>query len=103
MGERTEGWANVYEFVTGQVLVGKLYPNRKIAAIKNDGEASFRIHVRLKPEGAPRRYASEAERHCWNTWPADMRQGRTLADMLGPAYARAAQSPRTPKIEESAS
>lgn len=30
---------------------------------------AFRIHVRLKPEGAPKRYASEANRQAWERDP----------------------------------
>lgn len=33
----------------------------------------YRLHIRLKPEGAPRRYASEHDRRNWETYPEEMR------------------------------
>lgn len=87
MGKMREWWANVYPHVEGPVKIGGKFSSQIKCESYQADFAAFRIHVRLKPEGAPKRYASEAERYCWNTWPADMRRGYSLADMLGPAYA----------------
>jgi hypothetical protein len=39
-----------------------------------NGIAIFRLRVKLKPEGAPRRYASEHDRRNWETYPEEMRK-----------------------------
>lgn len=56
---------------------------------------AFRIHVRLKPEGAPRRYASEEHRRKWEAHSGIMQ-------MHDPLFSLANLS-RSPKTEESAS
>jgi hypothetical protein len=99
MGEavQRECWFNVYPQVHGARRVGlphwteasadKSLNGRRATAFCLNAPA-FRIHVRLKPEGAPKRYASEDERFWWEHQPEFM---RGLSDSL-----------RTPKIEESA-
>jgi len=68
MGEMREWWTNQYDFGAGPI--GRNYHltrDAADAASRNGaGEVSerlrFRIHVRLKPEGAPKRYANADER-----------------------------------------
>jgi hypothetical protein len=103
MDEVREGWANVYPAeadVEGDI--GCLHETREIAeaananiALAGFAPATYRIHVRLKPEGAPRRYASANERKAWEASPYGAR-------LVSNVYGREVLSPRTPKIEESA-
>lgn len=65
-----EWWQNVY----GEKFWQTASSNRH--ASRDDAETGslrnllkFRIHVRLKPEGAPKRYASERDRMLWETDP----------------------------------
>lgn len=61
----TEYWANVYPHVADPVKIGGKFKSRlRCEAFRGDF-AAFRIHVRLKPEGAPRRYANENNRRAW--------------------------------------
>lgn len=104
--KKTEFWANV---MVCEGLDGRLYSgfgrecdsaDLAEAFLNNNRNANrFRIHVRLKPEGAPRRYASQADRCAWEIDPAAMRR---LADTVA-WHMGMFSSPRTPKIEESAS
>lgn len=62
-----EWWANVYPPDTpGDPGLAIQWPTRE-GARKACGSMRVlcRIHVRLKPEGAPRRYASAREREMW--------------------------------------
>ena len=68
-----EWWANVYEGGAHYENMGRDYERREDAA-EYDREPVpyrplYRIHVRLKPEGAPRRYANEGERRVWQHDP----------------------------------
>jgi len=68
-----EYWVNVY--AGGDM--GAAFPDRKDAEwfIRKGGfPVVYRIHVRLKPEGAPKRYASERERQLWEGLPEIMRR-----------------------------
>lgn len=70
MTEMREWWANVYlsMFDMDRTLVGDGYPDRD-GSIGRAASASTRpicrIHVRLKPEGAPKRYASRDNQRAW--------------------------------------
>jgi hypothetical protein len=68
-----EWWANVYAGDASYENMGVDYPTRGQAAAYDGEDTEYRpvarIHVRLKPEGAPRRYASEAERGWWELHP----------------------------------
>lgn len=67
-----EYWANVYSNIFGAtVIVGFEAETLRESQVMN-GEhggipngAVFRIHVRLKPEGAPERYLDDAQRWAW--------------------------------------
>ena len=81
MTEMREWWANVYAASYGGLIYGREHPTRKAAAIPmgkvkecDPSMPAFRIHVRLKPEGAPKRYASEANRRAWEKMPALCRE-----------------------------
>jgi len=68
-----EYWVNVY--VGGDM--GAAFPDRKDAEwfIRKGGfPVVYRIHVRLKPEGAPKRYAGEANRMAWERQPEACRE-----------------------------
>ena len=73
--EMREWWANVY-VRDGKTSVGTsawfMHADRETADEQGawiggglSPDIAFRIHVRLKPEGAPKRYASEANRRAW--------------------------------------
>lgn len=71
MTKNREWWANVQMYGVGRTrgtFVGSQFKTRyaaEVAASLAFLEPAFRIHVRLKPEGAPKRYASERERYLW--------------------------------------
>jgi len=88
MGEMREWWANVY-FMQGGAVVSASRHGTRDQARRNSFEARVAcVHVRLKPEGAPRRYADALDRWIWEN-------GATVIGGMS--------DPRTPKIEESAS
>lgn len=65
-----EWWANVYAsaYCEGVSVTGVRYAHRANSvqrARQNPSRPFCRIHVRLKPEGAPRRYADDVERYAW--------------------------------------
>jgi hypothetical protein len=62
-----EFWANVYGDEVGTPRTSR----RAAAAIADLGHLTCRVHVRLKPKGAPRRYANAEHRRAWETkfWP----------------------------------
>lgn len=64
-----EYWQNVYADGVGSQCFGTRWPDKRSASIDRTGGESFRIHVRLKPEGAPRRYADWHDRFWWETDP----------------------------------
>lgn len=66
-----EWWANVYQ-PDSSYFGHRRETLREAKAMQAPG-AICRIHVRLKPEGAPRRYASEVERANWESAPDIMR------------------------------
>ena len=72
-----EWWANVYPGRYGQepyTRLGEKGVSRGEAEqARALGRPAFRIHVRLKPEGAPRRYASAANRRAWEIDPDECR------------------------------
>lgn len=75
MGER-EWWANVYAKEDGTLFAGFPATSRSDSTYFCMTErAKFRIHVRLKPEGAPKRYASADERWSWEAFPNHARRG----------------------------
>jgi hypothetical protein len=75
MSEMREYWTNVYKYEAiegrGKIWVGSLVDrdtcDRWLAHYRKSRchKPLFRVHVRLKPEGAPKRYASEANRRAW--------------------------------------
>jgi len=78
-----EWWANVYVYThvdNGKIAdVGLPRPSWDEAEEMSRGAMPvphnrFRIHVRLKPEGAPRRYAGEANRRAWERDPATAKE-----------------------------
>jgi len=69
----TECWRNVYDSGDGAAVVGCISFDTRAEAERNAGFClAFRIHVRLKPEGAPKRYASARERRLWEELPEIM-------------------------------
>lgn len=103
MGEMREWWANVYQRGSGRYEASAAkFACRGRAEIGACWDIRSRIHVRLKPEGAPRRYASDTEEWLWSTVPERMRDftPSEYADFLA---SWTPSPPRTPKIEESAS
>ena len=67
-----EWWANVY-WKGGRVIVGVKSDCRSSLSGSGRG-AGYAVHVRLKPKGAPRRYASSWERWGWENTPETMRE-----------------------------
>lgn len=70
----TEYWANVY-IEDAIAEIGGVHDCREDCvglAVPPAGDR-FRIHVRLKPEGAPKRYADEQDRYFWERAPNLMR------------------------------
>jgi hypothetical protein len=80
-----EGWAAVYrDRITGHPIVGSWWPTRGGSVRADAGfppRAVCRVHVKLKPEGAPKRYSDAAERWAWETYPHAMRAG-VPADLM---------------------
>ena len=60
-----EWWANYYPEADGVFKIGGKFKSRRGAEQFQGHLAAFRIHVRLKPEGAPKRYLDDAERYAW--------------------------------------
>jgi hypothetical protein len=106
MSEMRECWFNVYgRERNGAPFTGAIpFRSRSEAWMHAQSGVAFRIHVRLKPEGAPRRYASESERRGWEIDPTGARfaarHGFSLRNRVGSGVYLV--PPRTPKIEESA-
>jgi len=71
MGEMREWWQNAYPSET--YGFGGRYPTPERCASWATPRAFARIHVRLKPEGAPKRYASDGERAAWERDPDNAR------------------------------
>lgn len=65
MGEMREWWANVYPPTLGAASTGNRYEAPAFADALACRDRYARIHVRLKPEGAPKRYANENNRRAW--------------------------------------
>lgn len=89
MGEARECWAVVRVLTrgdTGQKFCDPspfyVRKNAEALARAEAGRHRFMVHVRLKPEGAPRRYASELDRWLWEAG------ARSLSSLT---------SPRTPE------
>jgi hypothetical protein len=83
MGEVREWWANVYRD-DAEAVVGLEWPTRNRCVVEIASGAKFRIHVRLKPEGAPKRYRDAANRRAWELYGDLARltvsRGRVKAD-----------------------
>jgi len=60
---KPEWWALSYPVMGGR---GGIYPKRDWAVSVVTPLAVSLVHIRLKPVGAPRRYASEFERMMWD-------------------------------------
>lgn len=60
-----EYWANVYAPEPGVDSVGAPYPDAAHADENACRNRYARIHVRLKPEGAPKRYRDDVQRWAW--------------------------------------
>ncbi len=73
-----EYWAAIYkDRFTGYPIVGSKWPTRGGSILADayfPPRAIFRIHVRLKPPGAPARYSSEHDRRNWEQYPEEMRK-----------------------------
>lgn len=70
MSEMREWWANMHYSDDGRVAyAGAQCVSREQAAKNSSRRICSRIHVRLKPEGAPKRYADWLERSAWETDP----------------------------------
>lgn len=68
MTEMREWWVNVYEHGrTGAFWGGRGDAHRAVGL--SLFPVKYRWRVRLKPEGAPKRYASEANRRAWELMP----------------------------------
>ncbi|WP_156387772.1 hypothetical protein [Methylobacterium sp. Leaf399] len=89
MAEVREWWANVYPYAPEYRRVGVEHPNKGFAedalrcrrdCVDQEEAPAFRIHVRMKPEGAPKRYASAMERGGWETDPDTMRRVAKIVD-----------------------
>lgn len=68
MSEQEEYYANVYRD-DDEAVVGLRWATRRDCQFEASSDAAFRIHVRLKPEGAPKRYACAAHRMAWERDP----------------------------------
>jgi hypothetical protein len=72
-----EYWANVYPHSRKGIIVGVARDSvfDCLGAVfsedckRADVSALYRVHVKLKPEGAPKRYACEANRLAWELLP----------------------------------
>jgi len=93
MGERREWWSNVYVGHRGP-YGGAMHPTRASAAGDAGGDCVGRIHVRLKPEGAPRRYATAMDRLMWERDPVGMRQFHPTGPVAQRARAAKAEADR---------
>jgi len=73
-----EWWANIYRRPGGGgVFVTETqHATRDQARRFSTSQRIGCVHVRLKPEGAPRRYASTWERWGWENMPETMREMR---------------------------
>jgi hypothetical protein len=74
MSEMREWWANVYadgpvHWLGQQRATLQDLHEGATEMAKCGCPARYRLHVRMKPEGAPKRYASEANRRAWETQP----------------------------------
>jgi hypothetical protein len=99
MGER-EWWSNVYgPFPTCGIVPHR---SRKEADDIAQKHRIGCVHVRLKPEGAPKRYINAENKAAWERDAHTSRQllamGRAL--FFSPGGGVYAGSPRTPQIEE---
>lgn len=65
MGEMREFWANVYGPPGWPTVSVVPHATREEAAKYGEGVRSGCVHVRLKPEGAPKRYASRDNQRAW--------------------------------------
>jgi len=65
MTDMREWWANVYPEADGPNKIGYKCASKKQAERIRGEWARFRIYVRLKPEGAPKRYRDGYERWIW--------------------------------------
>lgn len=92
MGERKEFWVNV-SVVGGECVYGVDWETRKMAVAVDD-QSQFRIHVRLKPEGAPKRYATAMDRLMWERDPVGMRQFHPTGPVAQRARAAKAEADR---------
>lgn len=90
-----EWWANVYPHVDAHIRFGGKFSRRAECERFTGEHAAFRIHVRLKPEGAPARYADAEHRRKWEAHPGIMQMHDPLFSL--------ANLPRKPKTEERAS
>jgi hypothetical protein len=75
MGELREWWANLYMRPWGDCVTSlKSHATQEAAMNAAIGTPVVgRVHVRLKPEGAPKRYLNSAERMLWEQAPEWMR------------------------------
>lgn len=71
MGELREWWANLYMRPWGDCVTSlKSHATQEAAMNAAIGTPVVgRVHVRLKPEGAPKRYASNWNRNAWEQAP----------------------------------
>jgi hypothetical protein len=103
MGEVREFWIPVYVLVraedmrkfctvSGRLLKDRASATESIAPYLN----RFIVHVRLKPEGAPRRYTDKANQCAWEQHTKHARE----CVMIGYKPEELWAAPRTPKIEE---
>lgn len=67
-----ECWANVYQ-ADQAAWAGIAHPDREAAEYFRGCDCVAVVHIRLKPEGAPRRYASDKDRQNWEEFPEEMR------------------------------
>jgi len=74
MYEAQHFFINVYRQCDGVHTRGECHRSYD-RALMADAGASYRLHIRFKPPGAPKRYSSKGERRLWET------------GMLGPARA----------------
>jgi hypothetical protein len=89
-------WSNVYDDNCWDGPAGvayvldKSHPSREAADRYQSAGRIGCVHVRLKPEGAPRRYVSEAEQDAWEIDPVWSRfhaeQGRSLRYSAGRGF-----------------
>lgn len=86
MTELREWWVNMHYSDNGRIsYAGGHCVSREQAAKNSSAKIRCRIHVRLKPEGAPKRYASRIEQRAWERFPRLMQNGQ---DDLAYLYCR---------------